>query len=436
VLWKECYPHVKIREYKSVTGKCNCCTNLSAAKRQKLDQASRKYLNQLTSLHRSFFMGERLSYYSRRNDAMLTPSEFMSLISDGMQQGHCLLPWQANMYQFGNHLPQHLQGVLNHGRNIQIYRTFHNVRNNANLSIHCFLKALEAIHNNPNDRIPDVVYYQVDGGTENTATHVLAMAALVVARGLAKKVVITRLPVGHTHEDIDSKFAFIWKRVRNAFVLTPLQYAEAVEQSLSNDKIKCKVIDIFVVPNYEKYILPYIIQDFGRYAKISNTGVDWTQLQWIFEAVPVSEYFPCGVRTTYRKFASDSVILIEQMCPGDPQSSFSVKNVETVTYPLADEQYPAGFSMLTSLPPSNRKFEPDSFTMGSRALLNSVVSKCKSQFRNSPDIVQQWEAFSLIAPADDNAQAYCDLNPLDIPLKVHHYILSNIILYCVSGCLI
>jgi hypothetical protein len=65
-----------------------------------------------------------------------------------------------------------------------------------------------------------------------------------------------------------------------------------------------------------------------------------------------------------------------------------------------------------------------------------VVSKCKSQFRNSPDIVQQWEAFSLIAPADDNAQAYCDLNPLDIPLKVHHYILSNIILYCVSGCLI
>jgi hypothetical protein len=197
-----------------------------------------------------------------------------------------------------------------------------------------------------------------------------------------------------------------------------LQYAEAVESSLSNDKLKCQVIDVFVVPNYDKYISPYIIQDFGRYAKSVN-GIDWTQLQWIFEAVPMSESFPCGVKTTYRKFSADSVILIEQISPGDPHSSFSVKNVETVTYPLADGQHSAGFSMLISLPPVDRMFEPDSFTMGSRALLDSVIAKCRTQFRNSPDIVQQWEAFGLIAPADDSAQAYCNLNPLDIPFKVH-----------------
>ena len=30
---------------------------------------------------------------------------------------------------------------------------------------------------------------------------------LLVARGLIRKLVLTRLPVGHTHEDIDAKFA-------------------------------------------------------------------------------------------------------------------------------------------------------------------------------------------------------------------------------------
>lgn len=34
------------------------------------------------------------------------------------------------------------------------------------LSIDCFLKALQAVHDDPDDRIPDVVYYQVDGGSE------------------------------------------------------------------------------------------------------------------------------------------------------------------------------------------------------------------------------------------------------------------------------
>lgn len=111
VLWRECFPHVKLREYKAVTGKCQTCTMLSAAKRKKLDRVTRKYLNELTALHRSFFMGERILYYSRRNDAILTPSLFMSLIADGMQQAHCLLPWLSNMYQFGTYLQQHIQGI-------------------------------------------------------------------------------------------------------------------------------------------------------------------------------------------------------------------------------------------------------------------------------------------------------------------------------------
>ena len=106
-------------------------------------------------------MGERVEYYARRNDAILSPHSFMSLIADGMQQAHCQLPWQANLYQYSPYLPQHIQGVVNHGRNIKMFRTFHNVQMNANTQVHCLLKALEATYLEEG-RIPDVLYYQVN----------------------------------------------------------------------------------------------------------------------------------------------------------------------------------------------------------------------------------------------------------------------------------
>ena len=124
---------------------------------------------------------------------------------------------------------------------------------------------------------PDVVYYQVDGGSENATKAVLGIAELIVARGLCKRIVVTRLPVGHTHEDIDSKFSFIWKRIRNCFVLTPMKYKTTIEQILPSQRIKCTCIVIFIVPNYVKYITPFMDNQFGRNAK-SVGGKDWTQL--------------------------------------------------------------------------------------------------------------------------------------------------------------
>jgi hypothetical protein len=74
------------------------------------------------------------------------------------------------------------------------------------------------------------VFVQIDGGSENVAKTVLAMMELIISQRVTKKIVLCRLPVGHTHEDIDSKFAKIWTRVRNAHVLTVGQYMKFVHQ--------------------------------------------------------------------------------------------------------------------------------------------------------------------------------------------------------------
>lgn len=150
-----------------------------------------------------------------------------------MAQSHCQLPWLANLNNFGNTLPQHIQGVVVHGRNTMLYRTFHTVGGGANLQIHTLLLTLEMVYKKdgkttilqvygllcilndaPVGRLPDTVYVQIDGGSENTAKAVLFMCELLVVKRLIKHLVVSRLIVGHTHCDIDAVFGTIWKRMR------------------------------------------------------------------------------------------------------------------------------------------------------------------------------------------------------------------------------
>ena len=92
-----------------------------------------------------------------------------------------------------------------------LYRTFNNIYNGANLSIHTWLKNLEAVYDSEGGRLPDTIYAQIDGGVENANVTMKGICELLVSRRLTRKVVLTRLPVGHTHEDIDSVFGKIWK---------------------------------------------------------------------------------------------------------------------------------------------------------------------------------------------------------------------------------
>jgi hypothetical protein len=98
-------------------------------------------------------MGERIKYIERRNEAVKSKNEILSIISDGMAQNHCELPYQANVNSFGSdQLSQHLQGCLVHGKGIVVCRTFHNLKLGANAQIHSLLVTLEKIKNNSESR--------------------------------------------------------------------------------------------------------------------------------------------------------------------------------------------------------------------------------------------------------------------------------------------
>ena len=112
------------------------------------------------------------------------------------------------MSVFGACLSQHFQGLINHGRSFTIYRTFHNLVLGASAQLHCFLLELESLRLKEG-KLPDTIYYQIDGGIENVAKTVMLVMELIVARRLTKTVYLTRLMVGHTHEDIDARYTDI-----------------------------------------------------------------------------------------------------------------------------------------------------------------------------------------------------------------------------------
>ena len=103
------------------------------------------------------------------------PLKYVSIITDGMMQAYCYLPWYGN-FNSSRHLPQHIQGVLSHGRDMNVFRTYHNVFNGANLQLHTLLLTLESILKPlPTDDRPDTLYIQIDGGSENSAKELCGM---------------------------------------------------------------------------------------------------------------------------------------------------------------------------------------------------------------------------------------------------------------------
>ena len=125
--FKKYFSYVQVRKTKSVTGKCQMCALLSFIRQQCKSASEIESISKLFALHKIGFMGERMTYYDRRKLGLEFPERFLSLITDGMAQVHCILPWLKGLNQPAD-MNQHLQGTLIHEKSFYIYRTFNNVK--------------------------------------------------------------------------------------------------------------------------------------------------------------------------------------------------------------------------------------------------------------------------------------------------------------------
>lgn len=369
MLWRNVFPHVKIRRYKQVSGKCHTCFVLSNMRRSFRDKAGRAEISHLHALHRAAYMNERRAYYDNRLRATLNPHSYVSTIADGMAQHHSQLPWLGNVSATG-HIKQHLQGVRMHGDNTTIYRTFNNIKGGSNLAAHSWLLSLERRYKENGNKLPDTIYHQIDGGPEN-ATHLAhALCELMVSKRLTKKIVLSRLMVGHTHEDIDALFALIWKSAAPNHVLTPKAYEKLIYTALRKTG-RVFVEDLYAVPDYKKYFHSALDKHYERAMK-----EQWTQLVFIFEAVEPSVRYPLGSKVTYRAYAADKVTEIvnddkgQSICGLRPRTCLvptCPSDEEPALHPL--QMHPSGELM------------PAPFVIGARKYMDALLPKLKKIFK-------------------------------------------------------
>ena len=195
-----------VYSYFMPSGKCYICMILGFLRCKFKDDTRRSLVNELHRLHRATYMSERFHYYKRAEKAVFYPDDYYSDISDGMASDKTVVPRDKDCFEFKPSLSMHVQGKLAHGRSLDLYRTFNNLSVGSNVSIHCWLLSLEDeykynMERSNNQRgLPDTIFHQIDGGSENVAKAAMAIAELLVAKRLTRKVVISRLPVGHTHE--------------------------------------------------------------------------------------------------------------------------------------------------------------------------------------------------------------------------------------------
>jgi hypothetical protein len=155
---------------------------------------------------------------------------------------------------------------------------------------------------------PQVLYVQLDGGAENANKYVLAFLEMLVVKRIVKRIYYTRLPTGHTHEDIDACFALIWNWFLKQNIISPQDYKSELEKAFADSKLMVSITDIDFIPNYKDWIKPHIDPHIGHLHRLEDTVH-----QWKFEAVATDTLnYPFGVKTMYRLYASNQIVRIDK----------------------------------------------------------------------------------------------------------------------------
>lgn len=153
----------------------------------------------------------------------------------------------------------------------------------------------------------------MDGGCENANKALIGVLEFLTIKRLVRVIWYSRLPPGHTHEDIDAVFGVIAVHLRQKQILSLDDFNTELETALGVDvahsRLKITVEDVYAVPGYTKWISPCL----GKFEGGFKT--EKTQLQFRFEAVECSEEFPLGAKVTWRAYSSDHVIELEQKDP-------------------------------------------------------------------------------------------------------------------------
>ena len=210
-IWRTECRNVKVRAWLKFA-KCDECVCIRKLRKETRHGACLKKIRARERAHIKFIKAERQSYYKRRRRAIEQPDHCLSIVIDGADQQAYALPYhnvQTHASQKAIRVPIHVYGVMVHGIGTWAYIYHDNVRQGTNVTVDVLFRTLAAIEA-AGRTLPDTLYLQLDNTVkQNKSKFFMAYLAWLTKTGVFKRIIVSFLPVGHTHEDIDQLFSRI-----------------------------------------------------------------------------------------------------------------------------------------------------------------------------------------------------------------------------------
>ena len=152
---------------------------------------------------------ERRMYYSAQFRAVTDPKWYISMIIDGADQSDHDLPHfctKNHLTDAAYKVKMYLYGVLAHGRGAFAYSCPGHVAQGNNVTIQTIYSTLLHMQNGRTSE--QILFLQLDNtGKQNKGQFLFGFLALLIKYRVFKEILVSFLPVGHTHEDIDQFFS-------------------------------------------------------------------------------------------------------------------------------------------------------------------------------------------------------------------------------------
>ena len=299
---------VATRSSKQGSAECAVCSVLKRAENSAVSLFLKREIKELLAKHIAFTNAECQTYMSHGFEAMDNPRvsivleithiciyertyltcmncvQVLSVAMDGADQSaHDLPKVVGRVPKDLQPWPQKLQCVLLHGSVLCMFNVLNVVHAGANMAMTCLMRALQIME----DDIPEVLYLQVDGGSENWNQVLFGLIDLLFdLYGKLKKVIVSRLPVGHTHIDVDRFFSYLNKKLfgtsaggrkDGANVFTREEFSDIFFQSMASNKdtmlLQHRLEDLNGSYDFWSWLSPHFYNGFSGYGSSGNVHV-------------------------------------------------------------------------------------------------------------------------------------------------------------------
>ena len=237
--------------------KCGTCSDFKLKEKAEKDPQERKNLQRNQDSHLREVEFERRAYYTNQCRAQCAPETYLSLIIDGADQSDQELPhFHERSHTMDSVQKQklHVYGALAHGRRAYAFTLPAHVRQGHNTTIEVIWRVMEDIVATEG-KLPPVFLLQLDNTTkQNKGTYLYVFLYLLVHHGVFDRIIITYLPVGHTHEDIDQMFSRFAIALRQFNAVTRTEMGNVLEDAFFFNELPTIVVHMDTCANISGWI--------------------------------------------------------------------------------------------------------------------------------------------------------------------------------------